>query len=82
MRLRRYLVSMAIRVACFVSMYWVPGWWKLVCVAGAAFIPTVAVVLGNAADRRSVVTPDPEPTFAVSGELLDHHVIPGEVVDD
>jgi Flp pilus assembly protein TadB len=52
-RQRRYLLSMAIRVVCFVAAVAVgPGWLRWVLVAGAVLLPYVAVVLANATDTR------------------------------
>ncbi len=48
----RYLVSMGIRTACFLLLFVVPGWWKLLCVAGAVILPAVAVILANAGRER------------------------------
>lgn len=83
-RQKRYLLTMLIRTACFVGLCLTPGIWRWSFLLGAAVLPTIAVVLGNAADRRSVVTDDPTPVSAVQpiGELTDHAVIRGEVVDD
>lgn len=80
-RTRRYLVSMLIRLLCFGLMYFVPGWWKLLCVLGAALIPSVAVIFGNADDRRTPSESEPVATEPVRHELTDHQIIPGEVVD-
>ena len=52
-RQRRYLFSMAVRTLCFVGAVVVgPGWLRWVLVAGAVFLPYVAVVFANAADNR------------------------------
>ena len=56
-RERRYLISMAIRTACFIGAILVSGGWlRWVLIAGAVFLPYVAVVLANAmpAARREV----------------------------
>lgn len=50
----RYLITMLFRTACFGVIFLVPGWWKLFVVAGAAILPPIAVVLGNAQDNRSL----------------------------
>ncbi|QFG68720.1 DUF3099 domain-containing protein [Ornithinimicrobium pratense] len=59
-RMRRYLLAMAIRTACFPLAVWAyaSGRYVLAGVAavGAAVIPTFAVMLANAVDRRSVPT--------------------------
>lgn len=53
-RQRRYLISMAIRTACVIGAVVVgPGVLRWVLVAGAVFLPYVAVVMANATDRRS-----------------------------
>lgn len=45
----RYLVSMGVRVGCFVGAILVgPGWLRWVLVAGAVLLPYVAVVMANA----------------------------------
>ena len=48
-RMRRYLLMMGIRVACFVLMAVITpyGWYTWVFAAGAIFIPYFAVVLAN-----------------------------------
>jgi len=48
-----YTVTMGIRVVCIVACLFVPGWWQLLCLAGAVVLPYVAVVLANVA-RTSV----------------------------
>jgi hypothetical protein len=46
-RMRAYSTAMSIRMACFVLVFFVPGWWKLVFGLGAVVLPYVAVVLAN-----------------------------------
>lgn len=49
-RVRRYLFSMGLRVVCFVGAVAVgPGWLRWILMAGAVFLPYVAVVMANAA---------------------------------
>ncbi len=50
-RNRRYLLTMAVRTACFLAFLVVPGWWKVLALAGAALLPMV-VLLANASDNR------------------------------
>lgn len=50
-RNRRYLLTMAVRTACFLAFLVVPGWWKILALAGAALLPMV-VLLANATDNR------------------------------
>ncbi len=60
-RNRRYLLTMTVRTACFLAFLVVPGWWKVVALAGAALLPMV-VLLANATDNRPppLVTPEDE----------------------
>lgn len=75
-RQRRYAISMAIRTACFILMFFVPGaLLKIICVAGAAIIPGVAVVLANARDNRTPPADLAEP--APEGTLM---ITPGQVI--
>jgi hypothetical protein len=52
-RINRYLVSMTIRTACVVLIFVVHGPARWVAAAGAIFLPWIAVMLANAADRRA-----------------------------
>ncbi len=52
-RRRRYVISMAIRTACFLGAVFVgDGWLRWVLVAGAFILPYVAVVMANTASPR------------------------------
>lgn len=63
-RMRRYLLSMGIRTACFllsvvaiVVLHWtIIGW---ILVAGAVVLPYIAVVMANATRARRVGTVSP-----------------------
>jgi hypothetical protein len=52
-RVRRYTITMAFRTACFIAMIWVPGVFRWILFACALFLPYVAVVFANQANRRS-----------------------------
>ncbi|QCX27509.1 DUF3099 domain-containing protein [Nocardioides jishulii] len=53
-RVRGYLISMSIRVACFAAAVLVgPGILRWVLIAGAVLLPYVAVVMANATDFRN-----------------------------
>lgn len=56
-RQMRYLFSMGVRTACFVLAIVTTGPLRWVLVAGAVFLPYVAVVLANASDRRTSTGP-------------------------
>ncbi|WP_077488500.1 DUF3099 domain-containing protein [Sinomonas mesophila] len=47
-RMVRYAVAMGIRMVCIVLIFVLDGWFKLIAVAGAVFLPWVAVVIANA----------------------------------
>jgi predicted tellurium resistance membrane protein TerC len=56
-RMRSYSTAMSIRMACFILVFFVPGYWKLVFGLGAVVLPYIAVVLanvGNTAANRAV----------------------------
>ncbi len=52
-RNRRYLVSMTVRVLCFLAGCFAPFPANIAFFAGAALIPGIAVILANAVDRRT-----------------------------
>ena len=52
-RVRRYTYTMAFRTACFVAMIFVPGAFRWILFGCAVFLPLIAVVLANQANRRS-----------------------------
>jgi hypothetical protein len=56
-RQTRYLLSMGIRTVCFVLAVVTTGPLRWGFVAGAVFLPYVAVVLANATDRRGAAGP-------------------------
>ena len=52
-RVRRYTYTMAFRTACFLSMIFVSGVFRWILFAGAVFLPLIAVMIANQANRRS-----------------------------
>ena len=52
-RMRRYTITMAFRLACFISMIFVSGWVRWVLLGAAVLLPYIAVVLANQSDQRS-----------------------------
>lgn len=67
-RERNYLISMGIRVACFLAFVGVDHWIRWVFAAGAVFLPYVAVVIGNSAVRNPGDGPSP---YGVDRKQLD-----------
>jgi DUF3099 family protein len=66
-RMRAYSTAMSIRMACFILVFFVPGWWKLVFGLGALVLPYVAVVLANvgAGGATSAISPGVAPQLAL-----------------
>ena len=80
-RQRRYVVSMAIRVVCFIGAALVaPAWPMWVLLVGAVFLPYVAVVNANTKDsRKDHFSLDPAGGARALGSGGEHPVLPGEV---
>jgi hypothetical protein len=49
-RMIKYAVAMGIRMVCLVLIFVVDGWFKAIAVAGAVFLPWIAVVIANGSD--------------------------------
>lgn len=80
-RTRRYVITMAFRVVCFVSGMLAPMPWSIVLLLAAAFLPGVAVLLANAVDRRTPPAPiEQQPVARL--ELTAGDVVRGEVEED
>ncbi len=82
----RYLITMSFRVACFIAMIFVPNnVFRLVLIAGAAFLPAIAVLFANAVEKRSaklqpIEHGEPEYRRALPKEATE--IVDGEVVED
>ncbi|MGO4238331.1 DUF3099 domain-containing protein [Pseudarthrobacter sp. YAF2] len=50
-RMIKYALAMGIRMVCLVMIFVVDGWFKIIAVAGAVFLPWVAVVIANGNDK-------------------------------
>jgi hypothetical protein len=53
-RVRRYTYTMAFRTACFIAMIFVPGVFRWILFGCAVFLPLIAVIVANQANRRFV----------------------------
>jgi hypothetical protein len=63
-RQRRYLLIMAVRIACIPPAIMVDGWLRWAFILGAVVLPYIAVVVANAARRTEpgmLVPVDPQP---------------------
>ena len=73
-RQKRYLITMGIRTGCFLAFLVVPGWWKVLTLLLAAFLPAFAVLFANGADHHAAPVFDDEPTTApmlMSGPVVE-----------
>lgn len=61
-RMIKYAVAMGIRMVCLVLIFAVDGWYRLIPIIGAVFLPWVAVVIANGTDKAEIH----------SDALLDH----------
>ncbi len=50
-RMIKYAVAMGIRMVCLVLIFVVDGWFKIIAVAGAVFLPWIAVIIANGNDK-------------------------------
>lgn len=67
-RQKRYMISMTIRVVCLLVAVLVgPGIFRWLAIAGAVFLPYVAVVMANAEESRT-------DTFEVDGVGPQHQL--------
>lgn len=53
-RMIKYSVAMGIRMVCLILVFVVDGWFKIIAVAGAVFLPWIAVVIANGSDKAEV----------------------------
>ena len=77
-RQRRYLLSMLLRTVCFVAAVVADGWLRWVFVTAAIFLPYIAVVFANAANRKpQTAEPFTPQAFGILGTRSEP-VAPGE----
>ncbi len=86
-RMVRYATAMGIRVVCIALLFFLDGWLKLVAIAGAVFLPWIAVVIANSQDRADTSSDgllDAPPAAELAGGYgqvgEDDVVLQGEVV--
>ncbi|MET1065711.1 MAG: DUF3099 domain-containing protein [Arthrobacter sp.] len=53
-RMIKYAVAMGIRMVCLVLIFVVDGWFKVLPVIGAVFLPWVAVIIANGSDKAEI----------------------------
>lgn len=81
-RQRRYLITMGLRTACFIAFLFVPGWWKVACLIGAAVLPAVGVLLANNADRHAPAVVDLDEELPARPAIAGGPVVRGTVEDE
>ncbi|HEX8487698.1 MAG TPA: DUF3099 domain-containing protein [Propionibacteriaceae bacterium] len=85
-REKQYVITMAFRMACFISIFFVDGWLRWVVLAGAVFLPFIAVLFANQANEKTVSTQvqqaEPLPATALTVGPPLPEVIEGELDDD
>lgn len=91
-RMIKYAVAMGIRLVCLMLIFVVDGWFKIIAVAGAVFLPWVAVVIANGSDKAEVHSDylldsaplaeieAPEPSAAATDD--EPTVLKGELIGD
>jgi hypothetical protein len=53
-RMIKYALAMGIRMVCLILIFVVDGWFKILMVAGAVFLPWIAVVIANGSDKAEI----------------------------
>ena len=85
-REKYYIITMAFRMACFISMFFLSGWIRWVVLGGAVFLPIIAVLFANQANTKSTAgtvqrgEPSQAPQLTAGSPAAD--VIEGELVGD
>lgn len=91
-RMIQYSLAMGIRMVCLILIFVVDGWFKLLMVAGAVFLPWVAVVIANGNDKAEVHSDSlldsaplaelESPPLPPAQEGPEATVLQGELIDD
>lgn len=92
-RMIKYAVAMGIRLVCLILIFVVDGWFKIIAVAGAVFLPWIAVVIANGSDKAEVhsdalldyvpaVELEASPAEEGESPAAPVTVLQGELVDD
>lgn len=91
-RMVKYALAMGIRLVCLILIFVVDGWFKIIAVAGAVFLPWIAVVIANGSDKAEVHSDallDHVPAAELEASQADERdadtdpgVFEGEIVDD
>ena len=91
-RMIKYALAMGIRMVCLILIFVVDGWFKILMVAGAVFLPWIAVVIANGNDKAEAhsdllldsaplaeIESPPQPLVA---DRAGDEVLQGELIND
>ena len=91
-RMIKYALAMGIRMVCLILIFVVDGWFKILMVAGAVFLPWIAVVIANGNDKAEAhsdllldsaplaeIESPPQPSAA---DRAGDEVLQGELIND
>ena len=91
-RMIKYALAMGIRMVCLVLIFVVDGWFKIIPVAGAVFLPWIAVIIANGNDKAEghsdlLVDSAPlaeleSPPARMAGEDPGSELLQGELIID
>ena len=91
-RMIKYALAMGIRMVCLILIFVLDGWLKIIAVAGAVFLPWIAVVIANGSDKAEVhsdllldsapLAEIESPTRPVDDDAGGNAVLQGELVRD
>lgn len=91
-RMIQYALAMGIRMVCLILIFVVDGWFKIIAVAGAVFLPWIAVVIANGSDKAEAHSDsllDSAPLAELEGPLQParddgpgSEVLQGELIND
>ncbi|MBT2531275.1 DUF3099 domain-containing protein [Arthrobacter sp. ISL-48] len=91
-RMIKYALAMGIRLVCLILIFVVDGWFKIVMVAGAVFLPWIAVIIANGGDKAeshsdSLLESAPlaeleGPEWTTEEDGGTSTVVQGELIDD
>jgi len=90
-RMIKYALAMGIRLVCLIMIFVVDGWLKILMVAGAVFLPWIAVVIANGSDKAeehsdllldSAPLAEIESPPAPSADEHGNEVLQGELINE
>lgn len=84
-RIRRYSITMAFRMVCFVGVLFVHGWLRWALLAAAVFLPYVAVLFANQANQKGMSTTVEQGAPADAKQLTagpEDEIVSGDVIAD